>query len=211
MTSTKRGITLIELLVVLAIVGLLATIAAGVYTNSVQRAKVSATFAEIQQISMAVEQYRLDMGEYPPSSSGTLFSPDLLDPHADGVGCGYLHLAIVHSLNADATTPLNSRWSGPYLELDSEQTGTYDGTPIAGKTAAEIQLLDVWGTAYRFVLSSDYATMQGTQLPTDDPFYATETYYNVSTFQIVSNGPNTTTKPDPEIGLENDDITNFTR
>lgn len=212
MLSKRSGITLIELLVVLAIMGILASISVGVYTNSVHRARIAAAFTEIRQLEMACERYRLDLGMYPPSSSGTRIAPASLDQNLAGVGCGYMTVCLLKSLSGTARFPLDPRWNGPYLELDEEQLGTLDNSTITVETPLpQIQMLDPWGYPYYFVNSDEYTSFTATELPTDDPYYATDRYYNVSTFQIVSLGLDGESAPRPQLGLELDDVTNFTR
>jgi len=208
------GVTMVELLVVLAIIAILALIATGTYTNSVTRARITAAFVEIHQMEMACERYRLDVGQYPPSSSGTLIPPasPALDQDSTGLRCGYMTLCLLHSLNGNAVHPLDPRWRGPYLEVDREQLGLISGQAIdAGTPLPQIQMLDPWGTPYRYLRFDNYAAMGGTWRPATDPFSVTETFYNVNTIQIVSNGPNGVTLPAPQTGLESDDVTNFTR
>jgi type II secretory pathway pseudopilin PulG len=213
--------TLLELLVVVLIISILSTIAVGVYTGAVERARVAGAHAEVRQIAVAVERYYLDVGQYPPSSTGTVFpsdpaSTDELDPNIDGIGCGYMVLALQHSLSGNANAPLDARWRGPYLNLDREQLGfiTEDGlvgNDLTGVLPSQVQMLDPWGTPYRFLRFDDYEIMGGAELPVGHPFQLTETFYNPSTHQIVSNGPNRTTLESPEVGLDTDDVTNFTR
>ena len=89
----KKGVTLIELIVVLLIISLLSTIAVGVYTREVLRAKVARTRAEIRTLEVAVNRYQIDVGQFPPSSTGTALAPSTLDQLSLSPGCGYLQLA----------------------------------------------------------------------------------------------------------------------
>jgi general secretion pathway protein G len=86
-----RGFTLLEVLVVLVILGLLAAVVAGPqifkYLGS---AKSEAAKIQIQQISSALDLYRLEMGRYPSQDEG---------------------------LNALIEAPRGaSLWNGPYLK-----------------------------------------------------------------------------------------------
>ena len=70
--SAKRslGFTLMELLVVLAIIGILAAIATGVYLSRVDEARVTRARADIQTIEAALDIFRLDNFRYPTNEEG---------------------------------------------------------------------------------------------------------------------------------------------
>jgi general secretion pathway protein G len=89
-TGGQRGFTLLELLVVLVIIGLLAGIVGPRLFANVDKSKVTTAKAQINVLSKAVEQLRLDIGRYPSAQEGLTL---LTSPPADG-------------------TP---GWNGPYL------------------------------------------------------------------------------------------------
>lgn len=60
-----RGFTLVELLVVLAIIALLASLAAPVVTNSVDRAKEAALKEDLFVLRKALDDHYADKGAYP--------------------------------------------------------------------------------------------------------------------------------------------------
>ncbi|MDX9754642.1 MAG: prepilin-type N-terminal cleavage/methylation domain-containing protein [bacterium] len=62
------GFTLIELLIVVAIIGILAAIAVPNFMNAQIRAKIARVQADIKAQGTALEQYRLDNNNYPPSN-----------------------------------------------------------------------------------------------------------------------------------------------
>lgn len=209
--SLKRGVTLMELVVVLVIVSLLSTIAVGIYTKEVVRAKVSRARAEIRTMEVAIQRYHTDTGQYPPSGSGTQLAPNSLDQSTPYAGSGYLQVALRASLSGNSNQPLSLRWNGPYLDWDENKLGTLNGDPITATTPKpSISYLDPWGNPYYYINSNDYSSLGGTHLPTSNPYFSTETYFNASTFQIVSFGPNGTTNTQPNrIGTDIDDITNW--
>ena len=215
MRHRRRGVTIIELLIVLAIVGLLATIAVTVLTGHILRARIAATAAEIHELSMACTAYEVDTGQFPVSSSGTQLAPDPVDPsNAPGegaLGCGYLITCLTLSLTGDPANPASPLWKGPYIQLNRKRLGTLTGERLDPDNPLEppqIQLLDRWGNPYYYVRGVDYESFLGTVLPPGSPF-PNEIYFNPSTIQIVSWGPNGISLPRPDMGTDFDDITNF--
>lgn len=66
----QRGITLVELLVVILILGVLTTIIAVNVLPAGDRAKTQAARTQISLLSSALQQYRLDVGNYPSPDEG---------------------------------------------------------------------------------------------------------------------------------------------
>ncbi len=210
----QSAVTLLELLVVVVIMGILASVAVTVYTGHVDRARVAACKDTIRQLELAVSQYEVDTGQLPPSSSGLPIAPDQLvyegNASSGSFGSGYLQLALIHSLSGDFHRPLSYRWLGPYIQPDEDQLGDRDGLPVNLSTPkGYVQLLDPWGLPYYYLRSDHYASMGGTQYPSNHPFFASETYYNPSSFQIFSMGRNGSTYPVPYRGEETDDVNNW--
>lgn len=214
MVSRKvQGVTIIELTVVILILSVLASIAATVYTGYLTRAKFAVARTDISQLEMAATQYKVDLGVYPPSSSGSAYGSSAAAPVLHPVwnctyGCGYLMLTLIHSYSGDATNPAAARWAGPYLSVNLEKFGHYrTGQGLSSSTPIpEICLLDPWGRPYFYIRNNDYPRLGGTEM-SDTPFV--EPFYNPSTVQIFSLGPDGQTEDQPEAGLGKDDINNF--
>lgn len=86
----QTGFTLLELLVVVAIIGLLVGYVAPRYFSQVGKSEVNVAKAQIDALSKALDQYRLDTGQYPTTELG---------------------------LAALMTRPPNeAKWNGPYLQ-----------------------------------------------------------------------------------------------
>ena len=90
--AAVRGFTLLELLVVVAIIGLLAGYVGPKYFGQLGKAEVKAARAQIDGLEKALDQYRLDVGRYPPTDLG---------------------------LNALMVKPAAvNKWEGPYLKKE---------------------------------------------------------------------------------------------
>ena len=85
----QRGFSLIELLVVIIILGLIASLVGPRLFGRVGQSKQAAARAQIALFGAALDQYRLDVGAYPPA----------------GVG-----------LQALVQNPNLGAWNGPYLK-----------------------------------------------------------------------------------------------
>jgi len=214
----KKAFTLMELLVVVLILGLLATMAVGVYTTQVERARYAAARTTIATLDLAINRYQLDTGDWPPS--GSLTNPG----SAEGIpfeGNGRLQQALTHGLFDPATTSsAAARWQGPYISVQDIQLGDFFGNPIDTSSttvlAGDVQILDPWHSPYRYVRSNgsaddNYTVNSATKLPATNPYAATDIYYNPTTFQIVSKGPNgiTNAAASNAYGTDTDDVTNF--
>jgi general secretion pathway protein G len=61
----ESGLTLIELLVVMVILGLFSTIVYQAFFPQVDKAKIQTARTQMDIIALALDSYRLDVGEYP--------------------------------------------------------------------------------------------------------------------------------------------------
>ncbi len=64
---SEAGLTLIELLVVLVILGLFSTFVFQAMTPKIDKAKVQTARTQMEILALALENYRLDVGNYPDS------------------------------------------------------------------------------------------------------------------------------------------------
>lgn len=89
LSDNNRGITLIELLVVIVILGLLAALVGPRVFKNVGKSKTAAAKTQIELLSQAIEQFKVDTGRFPTTDEG---------------------------LNALTTNPGADGWDGPYLK-----------------------------------------------------------------------------------------------
>jgi len=75
----KKGFTLIELLIVVAIIGIIAGIAIPRFLGARTKAKVTRAFADMTNISTALEMYYVDNDEYPQNLEVTEGETALMD------------------------------------------------------------------------------------------------------------------------------------
>ena len=61
------GFTIVEVLIVVAIVGILAGIAIPAYMDYRERARVKHAITELTVLSLLINQYQIDRGQYPPT------------------------------------------------------------------------------------------------------------------------------------------------
>ncbi len=215
---TDKGTTLIELLIVMIIIGLLSTVAVNVYIGKIELTKVAAAKSLINRISTALATYEVDLGQYPPSGSGTQLAPNQPDnlnyftSSFNDVGSGYLFVALTRSLNGSSQAPLTILWRGPYITFHEREIGNPLGAPVTTEALPEYQILDPWGEPLIFIRGADYDNFLATERPTGSALTTLaypETFFGTGTFQIISKGPNRTTLAAPLRGLDSDDVTNF--
>lgn len=81
MIKSKSGFTIVELLIVIVVIGILAAITIVAYNGLQARARNSVRVGDIKNIQKALELYKIDNGDYPPTSAS---------PSANGcTGGGY--------------------------------------------------------------------------------------------------------------------------
>jgi len=89
-TVARAGFTLIELLVVIIILAILAAVVIPRVIGRTEDARIAKAVADVSTIDGVLDQYKLDVGEYPTTDEG-------------------LQALVTNVANSD-------RWNGPYLK-----------------------------------------------------------------------------------------------
>jgi general secretion pathway protein G len=110
----RRGFTLLELLVVMVIIGLLAGYVGPKLFAQIGKSEVKVARAQIDALSKALDQYRIDTGRYPDTSQGLLA---LVVKPGDEARWQGPYLA--------KTVPVDP-WQRPYTYRSPGQYGEYD-------------------------------------------------------------------------------------
>jgi prepilin-type N-terminal cleavage/methylation domain-containing protein len=145
MLSRRRAFTLIEMLVVIGIIAILAGIGLPAISAVRTRSQVSATEAFLDQLGLAIAQYKSDFGDYPPSRLSRL-----------GLGKGNGANEGIECLVRCVTTTAKS---GPYIEFAAERLGNTDSDKLSALGVDNpdlVEIVDPWGNPLAYVHNADY-------------------------------------------------------
>jgi len=109
----NRGFTLIELLVVVLILGLIAGLVAPRLFGRVSQSKQTVAQTQIELLGVALDNYNLDVGQYPTSEQG--LQALQVDPQIENWGGPYLKKEL----------PVDP-WGNPYIYTSPGEHGAYD-------------------------------------------------------------------------------------
>lgn len=110
----NKGFTLLELLVVMVIIGLLAAYVGPKYFEQIGKSETKTARAQLDALGKGLDQYRIDVGQYPSSEQGlAALNTNLAnDPKWQGP---YLKKSVP-----------NDPWDKPYLYKSPGEHGDYD-------------------------------------------------------------------------------------
>jgi general secretion pathway protein G len=109
------GFTLLEMLVVLAIMGMLAAVIAPQVLRYLGSSRSQTAKVQVQNITAALELYRLDVGRYPTPQEGL---KALVRPTAAAANWNGPYLQIASALNDPWGQPYFYRMPGQHSEVD---------------------------------------------------------------------------------------------
>ena len=112
--SRTQGFTLLELLVVMVIIGLLASFVGPKYFEQIGKSETKTAHAQIESLGKALDQYRVDVGQYPTTEQG-LAALNIAPSNAPKWAGPYLKKRIPHD-----------PWDIPYLYKSPGEHGEYD-------------------------------------------------------------------------------------
>ncbi len=156
--KTRIGFTLIELLVVIAIMLILASIGVGGFGFVQDRQKKEKARVQMALLSKAIEEYKLDMGEYPPTTdkTGSLSGPN--GTSTSSILFDYLYW----DSDRDGTVGIADTDQKIYVpELDpvNNKQGWTTNIPPASATT---KITDPWGNEYCYRSAYGSPAVNGT-------------------------------------------------
>ncbi|MDP4011633.1 MAG: prepilin-type N-terminal cleavage/methylation domain-containing protein [Candidatus Roizmanbacteria bacterium] len=98
------GFTLIELIVVIGIIGVLATLGIGSYSNIQKNARITKSLSDLRDIRVALLQLELDSNKLP---GGLPTNPCVQNPESNLNAC---------TAGLLCNSGIFSNWNGPYIE-----------------------------------------------------------------------------------------------
>jgi general secretion pathway protein G len=126
----EAGFTLLELLVVLAIMGLLAAIVAPQVLKYLGSSRTQTAKVQIQNITAALELYKLDLGRYPTNEEGLA---SLVTQPASAAGWNGPYLQKASALKDPWAQPYLYRNPGQHSEVDVYTLGSDKAEGGAGE------------------------------------------------------------------------------
>ena len=146
-SANKRAFTLIEMIVVMTIVILLAVLVVGSMGYVQGKQAREKAKAQIALLSKAIEEYRMEMGDYP--------GPD--NTAADGDVSKLLYQALFKD-GYDYTNPADppATWDKarriylPELDPRDNKQGWVKKLASDATVPADLEILDPWGNPYRY-------------------------------------------------------------
>jgi prepilin-type N-terminal cleavage/methylation domain-containing protein len=148
-----RAFTLIELLTVIAIIAILASITFGVVTGVRERAAISRAKAELASLSLALESFKAQYGDYP--QSGTSSQVENNNDVTQSTQAGRFFNALMGKLGPTGA-PIDGR-----MFVDASRFSLISTTtlPMTGNTGSvDNGFLDPWGRLYVYAYTSGWTT-----------------------------------------------------
>jgi prepilin-type N-terminal cleavage/methylation domain-containing protein len=231
-SKRKGGFTLVELMAVIAIIAILAAIVVGIIVYAARKAAIANTRSLIDRLSLAINMYRADWGDYPPDGRHSTWGND----------CSFCDAYQIHNLSTPAETLwffLNGMFTvtttekgsqlaisdnelerlprkGPYMDFREGELKHVDYEGLMWWDPVKKKIVDVPdlagpGDAYPAVVDSWNIPIH--YVAKDNWFVDSNPLVNEDSFDLVSRGPDRLMYGekynDPEKKENRDNITNF--
>jgi len=144
-TTGPSAFTLIEILVVIAIIAILAGLLLQTSAYVQEKAGISRAQIEIKGMENALERYKVDNGDYPPSTGGTANAGSDSDPSSGALLDALMPITSTNS-NSIVYFPFPNKMLGP--TVNSQQSDA------AVRQAAKY-VQDPWGNSYHYQYPGD--------------------------------------------------------
>ncbi len=190
------GFTLIEILVVITIISILMGLALVGINAARGRGDVAAVRAELQSFRAAAQQFRQEMGDFPPSQLHDVGSELIGNGLNDGNESLFLFL-MSRRLGEPLFEPREDRW----VNTDSD---TFTGTQLpkvqkevqpVHSTEKRLEYSDLWGNPFVYIHNRDYGSSFDYMTSEGEVFTVqaqknpqTGTFYAPTSFQLWSLG-----------------------
>jgi general secretion pathway protein G len=134
LVADEKGMTLLEILVVMVIIGLLATLGSVQLMGYLGRAKTDTAKLKLQELSTAIDLFRIDVGRVPTTDEGVTALVEAPEGVASWAG------PYIRKKGA-----LNDPWGRPYRYASPAEKGEYDIVSLGadGKPGGEGENRDV--------------------------------------------------------------------
>lgn len=149
-----QGFTLIELLAVIAIIGILAGITFGIVKGVNERAAIGQTKAELAALSVALESYKRQYGDYPRTGNITLAKASDT-PNLGKINLTYSQAQFYLALTGRKGPKMDTITGRNFVDLNkfTLEENTYqedESNPDSPKLTANA-FLDPWGRRYIYI------------------------------------------------------------
>ncbi|MGH7162471.1 MAG: type II secretion system protein [Planctomycetota bacterium] len=212
MANRQRGFTLIEILVVVSILAVLMGLVVVLVGKAPEQERIMRTQTAVSKLKLAIDSYQGEFQRLPPMTvkelAGSAAAYKGLTSDVDNVNeC--IETLVAALRHPDLSTPL-----GDDVEFGNTDEDSFNMVLPNTNSAEAMEIVDAWGNPIVYIHKNAYGTPVRIRLATGDEVEIEAvkkpdgTYYNQSTYQLISLGKNG--KQDlhetPDLS---DDIVNF--
>lgn len=150
-SKTRLGFTLVELLIVIAMILILSAIGVGSFGFVQDRQAKEKARVQMALLSKAIEEYKMDMGEYPGTAENTAAAGDVSEELYTALFYeGYEFNDNPNRPDPDPDNPKATKIYIPELDPRTSKLGWVTPSPKAATPAVGLKIIDPWGENYRY-------------------------------------------------------------